>query len=168
MKSIFISKRAQEEMVGFALILIIVSVIILVFFSLSMKNKGVVEESYVIDNFLQALLPYTTDCVIGGNIADIDKLIKKCSSEGSQLCFEDPNGRNYCEALNDTLERLIQSSWMVREESFYKGYDFKIIDYSLEENPILLTNITRGIKTSTFKGSLQNIEDLNIIFNVYI
>jgi hypothetical protein len=171
MNKFFKSKKAQEEMVGFALILIIVSVIILVFFSLSMKNKGVVEENYVTDNFLQAILPYTTNCSIGGYYADIDKLIKRCSSEGSKLCENDPN-RNYCEALNETLEELVELSWPVYSnedgESYYKGYDFKIWDYSDEENPNLLTNITKGNETNSYKGSQQNVEHMNIIFTVYV
>lgn len=169
MKKLFKSKKAQEEMVGFALILIIVSVIILVFFSLSIKNKGVVEESYVTDNFLQAILPYTTDCYISGSPADIDKLAKRCSSQGYEMC--DDGERSYCEVLNETLEEILELSWPVYlgedEESYYKGYDFKILDFSIEDNPILLTNLTKGKETNTYKGSQQNVEHMNIIFKVY-
>jgi len=164
-KMIIKQKKGQEEMVGFALILIIVAVIILVFFSLSIKNKGVVEENYVTNNFLQAILPYTTDCSIDGYFVDIDKLIKKCSSEGNQECFE--QDKTYCEVLNETLEEIVALSWPVGSETFYKGYDFKILDNSLEES-ILLTNLTRGIETSNFKGSVQNVEHMSIIFNVYV
>ena len=56
-------KKGQEEMVGFALILILVAIIVLVFigFSIRSPEKESVE-SYEVESFLQSMLQYTTEC----------------------------------------------------------------------------------------------------------
>src|SRR3989338_7985995 len=56
-------KRSQEEMVGFALIIILVSIILLVFLAFSLsKSKTESTESYEVNSFLQSTLQYTTAC----------------------------------------------------------------------------------------------------------
>ena len=56
-------KKAQEEMVGFALIIILVAVILLIFlgFSLRDQEKETIE-SYEVESFIQSFLQYTSDC----------------------------------------------------------------------------------------------------------
>ena len=76
------NKKAQEEMVGFSLIIIIVAIIILVLFSVSLRSKGNIQESYETDNFMQAFLQYTTECSVSysSNYLDVRRLIRKYSS----------------------------------------------------------------------------------------
>ena len=74
------SKKAQEEMVGFALIIIIVAVILLVFLAISL-NKSKKEDlgDNEVNSFIQSFLSYTTSC---GEYSDsyysIQKLITEC------------------------------------------------------------------------------------------
>ncbi|MBI2057207.1 hypothetical protein HYT91_03060 [Candidatus Pacearchaeota archaeon] len=57
------NKIGQEEMVGFALIIILVSVILLVFLAFSLnKPKTEATESYEVNSFLQSSLQYTSSC----------------------------------------------------------------------------------------------------------
>ena len=56
-------KRAQEEMVGFALIVIIVSVILVIFLGFSLRDQGKENvESYEVESFIQSFLQYTSEC----------------------------------------------------------------------------------------------------------
>jgi len=57
------NRKGQEEIVGFALIIIIVAVILLVFLAFSL-NKPEKEdlENYVVKGFLDATLAYTSEC----------------------------------------------------------------------------------------------------------
>jgi len=57
------NKKAQEEMVGFALIIIVVAVILLVFLSIGLRKDGREDvESYEVASFIQSLLQYHTSC----------------------------------------------------------------------------------------------------------
>ena len=59
--------KGQEEMVGFALIVIIVAIILLVIIGLSLGTRGNREavQSYEAESFLSAALQYTSNCIIG-------------------------------------------------------------------------------------------------------
>lgn len=152
-------------MVGFALILVIVSVLILVFLSMSLKHKGVVEESYVVDNFLQSVLQDTMNCTISGNFVDVEHLAKKCASDGEGVC--ENNGMNYCLFLNRSLDRIMRLSWAVGRgnETYYKGYNFTI---NVLDPPNTITSIFRGNETRNFKGSTQHLENLDITLKLYV
>ncbi len=75
-------RKAQEEMVGFALIMIIVAVIVLIFLSLSLRNQEEeIVENYEVDSFIQSFLMYTSDCADGyePRYRTIEKLIIDCN-----------------------------------------------------------------------------------------
>ena len=57
--------KAQSEMVGFGLIIIIVSIILLIFISFSFRGSNEdITESFEVETFVQSSLSYTTDCAI--------------------------------------------------------------------------------------------------------
>ena len=72
------NKRAQEEMVGFALILILVAVIFLVFLVFYIK-KPLSEsiEDPEITSFIQAIMQYTTKCEYNSENITLRNLIFK-------------------------------------------------------------------------------------------
>ena len=153
-------KKAQQEMVGFGLIIIIVAVIILVFLVISLKQTSSDSDSYEVESFLQALSQYTTNCSITSefNYLDIKDLIEECDS--ARDCV---NGESTCEVLNITLRNLINNSWPVGENRPNKGYFF---NSSYEGREIISLN-QGNITLRNNKGASQNFEKLEIYFKIY-
>src|SRR3989344_2373298 len=101
------NKRGQEEMVGFALIIIIVAIVILFLLSFALKKSGKENvESYEADSFLQTMLQYTAECgTPGGKVFSVQELVFLC--DGEEVCFEAEPARNLeeiksCDLLNET------------------------------------------------------------------
>ena len=152
-------KRAQEEIVGFALILIIVAVILLVFLGISLnKPKTTNTNSYEVESFMQSCLQYTTDCEIDYEYADIQRLIFACNN--NQKCMDN---RDSCDVLKKDLKEITEESWPVGENSVSKGYELNI---SAENTEIL--NLKKGNSTQEYKGTVQELPDsIEILFRVY-
>src|SRR3989339_747749 len=98
------TKKGQEEMMGFGLIIILVSVILLVFLglTLSVSQKDTVE-SYEVESFIQASLQYTTTCKDYLEYLSVQKLIFDCKN--GRMCVE---GGSACEVLEKTLSGIIE------------------------------------------------------------
>jgi hypothetical protein len=159
-------KKAQSEMIGFAIIIVIVAVLILVFLSISLnKSNEDYTESYEVESFIQSFLEYTTDCAITyePNYQNIRRLIFRCMNE--ENCVD---GNSSCEVLNETLKELVELSWNVGPDWPDKGYFLEIVsgDESIvkfsEGN---VTQTSRGAKQSLSQGITGNKVD--IFFEVY-
>lgn len=153
--------KGQEEMVGFALIIIIVAVILLVFLSFSLRNRQESVESYEVDSFIQSFLQYTTDCRNNFEYLSIQDMIFECSNGKS--CSDE---RSSCEVLDYEMKGILGRSWKVGEESFIKGYELKITS---NEEEIL--NLVEGNVTKNSKGSSQDLfktgNSIKILFTIY-
>ena len=151
--------QAQEEMVGFALIVVIVAVILLFFmvFSLKSSDQNVVR-SYEVESFLQSIFHYTTDCEDNQGILSLDKIIFSC--QRGDECLD---GREACEVLDSTVSGLVEESWDVGENSSVRGYDFVIKIGDSE-----MFNKTAGDLNGNSKGAMQPFpKDIEIYFSVY-
>lgn len=152
------NKKAQEEMVGFALIIIVVAVILLIFIGFSLKTpKKENVESYEVESFIQSSLQYTTDCRDNLRTFSIQKLISSCRND--EICLD---GRNTCEVLNSTLKGIVEESWKVGENTPIKGYEFKIISDKKE-----MLKFGEGNITANSKGSVQYFPNIEIFFTAY-
>ena len=57
------NRSAQEEMVGFVVIVVIVSIALLILLGFLLRGSGKsAVESFEIENFIQSVMQYTTDC----------------------------------------------------------------------------------------------------------
>jgi hypothetical protein len=139
-------KYGQEEMVGFALIIIIVGIILLVFlgFSLREEQKENVE-SYEVESFIKALLQYTTDCENNVEHLTIQELIFSCDEK--KKCLD---GNNTCLVLESNLNKILNESWRVEKGSMIKGYELEILK---EDSEIL--SIVKGNQTRDYKSAMQ-------------
>lgn len=147
------NKIAQEEMVGFALILIIVSIIIIVFVALTLTKPQTEEvQSYEVESFLQAVLQHTSDCEDYGGMLSVQNLVFRCKTGG--YCLD---GRDTCEVLNETLTGIITGFW--RGGSGYK------LSISAENESIL--EIEEGNFTGTYRGANQLFSNVQISFKAY-
>ena len=142
-----LNKKAQEELVGFALIIIVVAVVILFLlaFSLRSQNKASVE-SYEVDSFIQTSLQYTTDCDINERTLSLQDLILSCSDK--ELCSDN---KTSCQTLNSTLTGLSDAGWKTGENAPVKGYELVI-----KSNQNDLLDIKQGNITKNYKGGLQS------------
>jgi hypothetical protein len=154
--------KAQEEMVGFIIIVIIISVVLLVLlgFLLRSPNKGVVE-NYEVESFIQSALQYTSSCETEIEFLSVQNLIVSCE-EGS-TCLD---GKNSCDVLNDTLKNLVKTAWNVNNQSAVKGYKLGVMT---EETGILA--LQEGNETRNYKGGLQDFakggNNYEVSLNVY-
>jgi len=160
-KNLFRVKKGQEEMVGFILIVVVVSVILLFFLGISLQDKEKGIESREVENFISSFLPYTTECEIKSKDVSIKNLVFECVDR--EVCA---NGKSSCGVLEDTLSGLVNVSWEVEEGNPNKGYSLKILS-----NGGTLLELKEGNLTGLYKGSLQNFaksgDTVDIMFRVY-
>ncbi len=151
-------KKAQSELVGFAIIVIIVSLIILIFVAISLQQKPETVQSYQTESFVQSILQYTTTCQENGNYESYLDLIELCGQGGT--C---DNGTSACSSLKSISKSLLDSSWQTGSKYPVKGYQF-LINYA--GNYII--NETKGNLTLQSKGSNQVFNgNLQITFKAY-
>lgn len=150
-----INNKGQEEMVGFALIMIIVSIIIVVFIALTLTKPQTEDvQSYEVESFLQALLQQTSDCQDNFGYLSVQNLIFRCKSE--EYCND---GIGTCEVLNSTLKDITGNFWD-------KQNGFRLVILSGDE---VMLDLKEGNISSTYKGALQPLgrEDMQLSFRVY-
>jgi len=169
-KNVKIKKSGQEEMVGFALIIIVVAVILLIFLGIWLReDKTDSVESYELNSFMQVLLEYTVDCLenyetdacvkCSKRYYSLKELIIACN-EGEK-CIEEVDT---CDVLEPKLKSIIDSIWKVSENTPLKGYNLKI---DTKEESIL--EIKKGNTTNNYKTSVQRLgrDNLQVEFNIY-
>lgn len=167
------SKKAQHEIMGFVLIVVLVSIAIVIFLSLNIyKNKNTKENSVEISNLLQAAMYYTSDCAVNyiPQYREGQDLIKECYKNPDERCL---NGKTVCDALKDTFYQVIENNLMVSEESPNKAYRMSVYysTFGDKESDKLILATDKGIfgncssiiggghsiATGTFSGTI-NIE----------
>jgi hypothetical protein len=157
------NKKGQEEMVGFALIIIIVAVILLVFLAFSLRTPQTeAVESYEVESFLKVVLQYTTDCKDSGTLEylEVKDLIANCRDKKN--C---ENGKNSCELLEEIFSGAIEKGWDIGEESPYKASYLLI---SSEEEEIF--SLGEEIENLEYKGFNEMFEKrgrIEVEFDVY-
>ena len=152
-------KKGQEEMVGFVLIVVVVSVILLFFLGITLQNKEAGIGSQEVKNFISSFLPYTTECKIKAKNVSIKNLVFECVD--GEVCS---NGENSCEVLENTLKEIVDASWNVGEENPNKGYILKILSNDREILFLKEGNLTGFYKSSPLQNYAKGID---ITFRVY-
>lgn len=151
------NKLGQEEIVGFALIIIIVAIILLVVLGLSLRGKGrEAVQSYEVGSFIQTSLQYTSDCYSSIEYLPMQKLIFECERENQ--CND---GRETCDVLDSTFTDIAEKSWKVGEQTPVKGYKIRVVT---EEREILLIEL--GNQTNNYKSSMQSFSRQGIDYEV--
>ena len=146
-----INKRAQEEMVGFAMIIIIVAVILLILLGISLNKPKTTTgvESYEVESFILATLQHTSTCSTDFEFSnnDVRNLIVECDAE--QVCED---GRTACVVLETTLEDILDAAWKVGGDRPVKGYELNITSKDAS-----VLSLNEGNVTSNYKGGVQNL-----------
>ena len=155
------SVKGQEEMLGFALIMIVVAVILLVLLGFSLGRAQKQEtESYEVESFIWAFLQYTTDCAENYEFdyVSIQNLIFKCNNK--KACLDE---RDSCAVLDENLRKIAEEGWKGKP---IQGYEMSI--WAEGENLLFLEE---GNKTKDSRGAVQDFskggESINISFSAY-
>ncbi len=122
-------KKAQQEIVGFVLIVVIVVVIGLFLLVFYLRQPAVEHKSLDIQNFLQASMKYTTECAESIEPLSLEDLIKSCYK--NERCL---NEKIACDILNDTLSEITHESWLTSPQKPVNAYS--ILTY-YEESSLL-------------------------------
>jgi hypothetical protein len=160
-------KKAQHEIMGFVLIVIIVMIIGLVVFSFFAGRTGSKSQtSAELSHLLNAVTIYTSDCAVGyiPDYRDGQKLIKACYN--NDICLD---GRNSCDALNSTIKETVSKSLRVSEDSPTKAYKIRIYyKDSFSNVDEELINFQEGVFTncSNKLGSIHSIPESPGIINI--
>lgn len=145
-----LNKKAQEEIVGFVVIVVIVSIALVIVLGIMLANKeNKKTESIEIYQFLESAMQYTTSCALSYEPAylNLGELLQKCHEGISCL-----SGKRACEIFNQTIREMIVSSYQVGEESARKGYNFKAV-YATNKTKEEFISIEKGICNGIATGS---------------
>lgn len=161
-------KNAQQEMVGFVLIVVVVVIALMIFLVISLRKPVQSVESSELENILSSLMRYTTDCAINAepDFDDVSALIKSCYNNRRCANLE----IMACESLKDTLDDVLVDIY--KSESKYQGYVFNItvVDkdsagiepmYGLAEG-----NCTSSSKTGSNKISIDSLRSINVMLRL--
>jgi hypothetical protein len=144
-------RRAQEEIVGFVMIVLIVVIIFVILLGIFLRQDGPSErlDSSKAYQFLESALEHTTDCAINfePSFSNVGDLIKECDS-GSRCT----SGETACEVLNSTLVELIDVSFELGPNADEKGIVFEAY-YSSNFSRDDIIIVSRGECGDNFRGS---------------
>ena len=133
-----INIRAQHEIAGFVLIVLIVSVIGVVFLSITLGTpKNNRQTSIEVSNLLEASMYHTTDCAINyiPQYRDIQDLIKECYKDQTGNFRDCLGGGDVCKSLEDNLKKVVDKGLMIGENSPNKAYKVDIYFSADDETP---------------------------------
>ena len=154
------SKKAQEEIVGFSLVVLLVVIIGLVFLSFSLRNQKPEErQDSEVENLLETMLAYTSDCAVYfPNYLSYLDLIRSCYN--NEPCL---SGKSACQTLQEASSGLMTASQgdLSSGENKVKAYELNI-SYASEHSGFLarkeladLLYLRNGNCSGTFLASQQ-------------
>ena len=120
-------KKAQEEIVGFVAIVLLVVIIGVIFLGIILRNDSpVIKESKDVRRLLDSMMEYTSDCAMGyvPNYKSLADLIQICYEESSSEC---KSGEAICFSLNKNLLAILDGTVKAGPENKNKGFVFKTI-----------------------------------------
>ena len=108
------TKKGQQEIVGFVLIVVLVVVGLMVFLVISLRDSPVDDDSVSVGNVLDAVMKHTTECAIvyEPDYDNFEDLFKSCYSGDNCKNL----GMSACDYLNESL-RSVLGDLMVSDAS---------------------------------------------------
>ncbi|MEK6893165.1 MAG: hypothetical protein AABX07_03085 [Nanoarchaeota archaeon] len=119
-----IQTKAQEEIAGFVVIVVLVSILFVIFLGLNLnKPASADKESKELSSYLGSLKEFTTNCTLDNrNFANIGEILGYCFKKKSCTSNEDS-----CRILNSTLKEIFKATMPLGKDYNLKGYKFKAI-----------------------------------------
>lgn len=138
------NRQGQNEIVGFAVIIVIVSIIGLIFLSFSIgRGDETKKTSAEISDFLQSSMYHTTNCTTSyiPDYKNIQDLIKSCYRNENCINLD----KMACAVLKEDFSKIVKESFQVSEIAKNKAYKLSIYyeDLVIEGREELM-NFTEG------------------------
>jgi hypothetical protein len=154
------TRRSQQEMVGFVLIVVLVVVGLLIFLIISSKKPFEERQNVEIENLLSVLMKHTTECAIvyEPNYDSVKDLIKSCYN--NERCSN--LGKMSCDYLNETIKDLIDS--VMKSESVISAYELIIYHKDSEDiKDMEILRLSKGDCKGRILGAQERIEEKGFI-----
>jgi len=138
-------KKAQQEIMGFVLIVVLVVIALLVFLVISLRSSASEEKSIEVDNLLSALMKTTTECAIifEPQYDTFEDLFKSCYKNDNCQNLDNKPACDYLqEKLNEQLEKLTKS------EATINAYELDFFEKTESGEEIIIPKIISGNCTS--------------------
>lgn len=154
-----ISRKAQQEMVGFVLIVLIVMVGLLVFLVISLRSGGEISDSAEVENMLEVLMRKTTECAITfePQYDNYEDLFKSCY-DGDYCSNLGENSCNYLnESIRDDLNEVMDTEATISAyqlKAYYLGENFDNSEEVVRDN---IVNVGEGNCTGELRGAQRMI-----------
>ena len=106
-----INRRAQQEIVGFMIIILMVVIAGVIFLGIYLReDQPIVTEDAEIMNFLGSSLRYTTECYkdYEGDYKSLGDLVKYCFEGNNINC---PSAMTSCQAMNKSYSWMLSQLW---------------------------------------------------------
>lgn len=133
-------KRGQQEIAGFILIVVLVVVALLIFLVISAKREPIATKNKNVDNLLNSLLLYTSECVVREpRYQSIGELIKDCYNDRNKKCKN--SGQLVCGYLNETVSVILPI--LLKTESSVNSYEM-LAYYEDEETRQEIISVSGG------------------------
>jgi hypothetical protein len=151
------NRRAQEEIVGFIMIILLVVIIGVVFLAIELRKPTEKLNSKELESFLQASMKTTSDCYRSSEIRyDLKSLISACST--NEQCL---NSINSCDLLNRTFNYLVIESFNPGPDSQVKRV--RVNAYKKDTNATIYKMQAGGNCTGTRQiGGLSSSEMIRV------
>ncbi|MAG39501.1 hypothetical protein CMI41_00855 [Candidatus Pacearchaeota archaeon] len=160
-------KRGQQEIVGFALIVVLVVIGLMFFLLYSFRDSGNISENdLALGNLMSSVLYYTTDCSVGGEKQTLLDLFSNCH-DGVGCENED---RTSCELLTEELEQVFPAVYKTESSVDGMTFDFYIDDelgisgvQGFEK--VVVGNCTSSYSRS-FEQAIGSLDDVYVLISV--
>ncbi len=141
------NKKGQEEMVGFALVIVIVAVVGLLLLGLAIRSgdNGESNDNYEIKQFLDGSMHVSSECALRSNIdyASVSDLVRECYRNNGKECLS--SKENVCLALNKSLTGIIESGLKIGTDRPNKGFIMNISFESKDSTSISFLELKKGL-----------------------
>lgn len=120
-------KRGQEEIAGFAalVVLVLIAGVFLLGFWLRQPVESMQTSSSLVRSFLDSSVQTTSSCTLRGEqlYASLADVIRACGEHPERTCG---SGEQVCAALNRTMPGLLAYAFPLEGEGAYSGYTLQI------------------------------------------
>jgi hypothetical protein len=142
-------RKAQQEMVGFVLIVTIVVIAMMVLLFIFLRKGEGSDDSIEVERMLQSISMMTTECapVAVPNYNDFEDLFKTCYNGGRCKNLN----KDACEYLNETLSDVLRE--ITKTDAMIVSYS---LVFSSEEKGKIL-EIKEGNCTGSLLGAMKTI-----------
>jgi ABC-type lipoprotein release transport system permease subunit len=146
-------KKAQQEIAGFVLIVVLVVIALMVFLIISINGPEEELQDANIENMISVILSSTTECA-PNYVPDYDNVEDLISD-----CWQNRKCGNLnqmaCSYLNETLLDIVES--LKQTENGINSYYVRVAHVTNESEDLLIPVFSKGNCTGTLRGDSKAI-----------